>query len=321
MTKKLLFMNHFEDWNDQIPGVDGLDTLEAYQEMTKIGKRLGIEVYISGYINIHSDTGVVNKAWNYNLSSWVKIETPFKPDLIISKIPARLTFETFELRSALSTQVELINDPGFATFIGDKLNQYLIFPEYMAKTALVKNLAQLNREIENLAGDKVVLKKAFGSGGSKVKILNKKESFEPAVEFLKYPFLVQEFIYSSKGIPGFDKDKAKYPIVADLRMMYIGKELIFAVSRQANNSLFTNVSLGAKIRYIEKEKIPQQGIDICKKIVDKLSIFGKNILAIDLMFDDNGKPFVIEINTKPDPVFNNCAPVDIQKDYLKQLFD
>jgi hypothetical protein len=38
------------------------------------------------------------------------------------------------------------------------------------------------------------------------------------------------------------------------------------------------------------------------------------------MFDNEGKPIVIEINTKPDPVFNNCAPVDIQEEYLRELF-
>ena len=77
-------------------------------------------------------------------------------------------------------------------------------------------------------------------------------------------------------------------------------KLIYALSRIAQNgSLFTNFHQGATAVLVSDKFISKKLKEISQKIVDKLSIFPEANYSLDFMFDDSGKPILVEMNTTP----------------------
>ena len=133
-----------------------------------------------------------------------------------------------------------------------------------------------------------MVKPAFGSSAYGVEIVEKGKI--PAK--ISRNTIVQEMIDASKGVPGITRG------VADLRVTIInGKIMHPYVRKAAKGSLFSNVSRGAKM--IFAKKIPKSALEISKKIDKRLSKFKNRIYTIDIMFDQNSKPWVIELNSKP----------------------
>jgi len=152
---------------------------------------------------------------------------------------------------------------------------------------------ELKESIKKISSEKIVLKKIYGRGGFGVSIEDKGNIIDTEREF---PLLVQEFIRSTGGIPGFSPNG----VVADLRMVYFNHTFSYALSRVAKgNSLFTNFHQGATAVMVPEEKIPENAKAMVQKIVEKLHIFPQALYSIDVMFSDDGKPYVIEMNTTP----------------------
>ncbi len=108
--------------------------------------------------------------------------------------------------------------------------------------------------------------------------------------------MVQEFIISEKGIPGFSKKKE----VADLRLVFMHHKLSYALSRIAKRgSLFTNLHQGASGVLVPEKFIPQGVWEITRKIIKKLEIFPKAQYSLDFIFSNSGKAYLVEMNTTP----------------------
>ncbi|MEI6728312.1 MAG: YheC/YheD family protein [bacterium] len=317
MNKKILVIYGKDDWESSTPSIDGVYNVKGYEVFSDLAMENNTQIYRSFYKNIDPDSGRISKVWTFLNGLWQKQEVDFVPDLVIDRISAVDMYATMDFRQRLSQAVKLINDPIFSTLIADKYTQYLLFNEIMKKTNYIKNSEQLLREIVK-HDSKIVLKDLSGEGGKGVLILNKQDITQQYARSLKYPLIMQDFLISEKGIPGVDKIPDNQIFVADLRVMTIGNNIMFAVSRVAKkDSLFTNLAKGAVFRKIDN--IPKQCLQYVSKITHKLDTFGENILGIDFMFDNHGEAFLIEINSKPGLAANLLIPKQIQVDYLKQL--
>ena len=317
MPKKILFIHEYDDWKNETPGIDGVYNLKGYEVFSELAIENNAQIYRSFYKNINPDTALISKVWTFIQGQWQKQEVNFTPDLIIDRTPASYVNSTLEFRLKLSQNVKILNDPNFSTLIADKYNQYLLFKDLMRQTSYIKNYKQLINEM-SLYGSKIVLKDLSGEGGKGVLILEKNKVSIDFAQNLQYPLILQDFLQSEKGIPGINIVKSDDIIVADLRIMTIGRKIMFAVSRIAKkNSLYTNLAQGAIFEKVDI--IPEYCILAVNKITEKLNDFGANILGIDFMFDNEGNSFLIEINSKPGLSANLIVSKDIQKNYLDQI--
>jgi len=163
----------------------------------------------------------------------------------------------------------------------------------MAPSFLVATKKELSAVLKKVSSSKVVLKPLYGSGGAGI-IIEEKKQIAPAS--LAYPILVQEFIKSDCGIPGFSTQKE----LSDLRMVFLNNSLIFSLSRIAKKgSLFTNFHKGASAILVPEKKIPLSAKKMAREINSILGTFPKAHYSLDFIFTNQGRPVLIEINTTP----------------------
>ncbi len=292
-NKKVVVVYAGDDWNREIPLQKSPKTRESFQDWHERGLKNNIEMYRASLKWYDMAKNVFVKAWAYRNQKWIKVEEPIKPDLIFDKIMGKRDFSLFDKKMEILSKVKIFNSPLFRTILDNKLSQYIILEEFMAKSFLANNEMELRDVIEKIKSFKIVLKPLYGSGGAGIIIDEKNKIFD--YEIL-YPVLAQEFIKSTKGIPGFSKNKE----VSDLRMIFMNHKLIYALSRIAKgDSLFTNFHQGATAVLVSGEFIPQAAREVSQKIVKKLSIFSEANYSLDFMFDDFGNPILVEMNTTP----------------------
>jgi glutathione synthase/RimK-type ligase-like ATP-grasp enzyme len=235
------------------------------------------------------------KYWRYNseLDKWIKEETAVRPDAIYDK-----TLNGAVIPEELINTSLIINYSDFTKTFSSKLNQATIFSEFQPKTSYLP----ANAVYDNPSGEQRVIKKIYGSGGQGV-------SFSKELQIKStVPCLIQEFIeYGGNDL-------------RDYRLQFINEELIFAYSRiAAAGSLYTNVSLGARMEYIELADLPIPA-DYLERIKSKLAAFKKKIYCLDFLIAKDGSPILIEINTKPGlGGFDNEQGEKILTNYLLKL--
>lgn len=291
-NKKIVVIYDSEDWGKKVPFLS-IPTRESFQDWHVRGLKNNIEMYRASFKWYDERKNIFKKSWAYRDGKWIKIDKPIKPDLIFDKIKGKLDFSLFDKKMKITSKVSIFNNPLFRTILDNKLSQYVILSDFMAKSFLANNNKELRNATKKIKSSKVVLKPLYGSGGFGIIINEKDKIFDQKIA---YPILVQEFIKSTKGIPGFTKGVA----IADLRMIFMNHKFIYALSRIAKeDSLFTNFHQGAKAVLIPMKKIPKSATKMASEIIKKLVIFHKANYSLDFMFDDKKRPVLIEMNTTP----------------------
>lgn len=291
-NKKIVVIYNGEDWKKEVPFFS-IPTRESFQDWHERGLRNNIEMYRASLRWYDIKNNYFKKSWAYRNKKWIKINNPIKPDLIFDKIKGKWDFSLFDKKMKIMSKVKIFNNPLFRTILDNKLSQYMIFSDFMAKSFLANNKKELKDVIREIKSSKVVLKPLYGSGGFGITIDEKDRIINQKIV---YPIFVQEFIKSTKGIPGFSKNKE----ISDLRMIFINHKLIYALSRVAKEgSLFTNFHQGATALLVPEKSIPIKVKEMTNKIIERLSIFPEANYSLDFIFADSGKPILVEMNTTP----------------------
>jgi glutathione synthase/RimK-type ligase-like ATP-grasp enzyme len=311
--KILVIIYNGDDWDIDIPLADSLETRVSFEDFYTYAKTRGISVYRASITWFDEMDGVFSKVWMFSDGSWKKIKHPIKPDAVFDKVSGKYDYDLFALKTRMTQSFPVVNSPLFRTNFDNKLSQYLAFPEFMPVTRLAENQQDFQEAVAMTRTGKVVLKEAYGSGGKQVVIGEKKTIGR---EHLSFPILVQEFVPTS-GIPGFSVPGS----IADLRLVYIGKELIYALSRIAKQgSLFTNFHQGANAVLVPKDRIPDSCLTVAEKIRKKLSLFQNANYSLDFMFATDGTPIFIEMNTTPGlDLLRIVGTPEIKEHYYKEL--
>lgn len=291
-SKNVVVIYNGDDWNDEVP-IKSNPTRQEFQNWHERGLINGINMYRSNLDWYDRKKNIFKRSWAFRNKKWIKIDKPIKPDLIFDKIAGKYDFALFEKKMDINARVRIFNNPLFRTIFDNKLSQYIILEEFMAQSFLANNRNELKNIISRIKSSKIVLKPLYGSGGFGIIIADKKDIFNNKIV---YPVLVQEFIKSNKGIPGFSQGKE----ISDLRMIFMNHKLIYALSRIAKKgSLFTNFHQGATAILVPNKFIPSSANKLAKKIIEKLSIFPEANYSLDFIFTDSGKPILVEMNTTP----------------------
>lgn len=290
--KKIVAIYFGDDWNKKIPIKNPL-TRKAFQDWHERGEEKKVDLFRASIDWYDQKKNVFRKAWAFRDGKWIKIEKAFKPDLIYDKISGKHDYELFDRKTKIAQKVKIFNNPMFRTIADNKIGQYMLFCEYMPKSFIVLNKKELISVLNKISSKKAVVKPLYGSGGFGI-VIDEKKKIEKK-SFI-YPVLVQEFVVSNKGIPGFSKKKE----ISDLRLVYMNHKLSYALSRIAKDgSLFTNLHQGASGVMVPENKIPKNVKTMAKNIIKRLSVFPYAQYSLDFVFADSGKAYLIEMNTTP----------------------
>lgn len=229
--------------------------------------------------------GIFNKYWSYNglLKAWEKVEDPINPDVIYDKariydkVDGKLDPILYNQKVLISSRYKFINPPEASLFLDNKLNQIVIFNDHIPTSKFIP----ANTVFDN--NGKVVIKLPYGSGGDHVRIVS------DSTISIKEDSIVQEFI-----------DAKVNDVLRDYRIVFIGNDIVYAVSRiAANDSNFTNTNKGAESEIIDINSIPQI-IKKAKEISKPLSVFPNLIYSLDFIIETRtGKPYLMEFNSTP----------------------
>jgi len=210
----------------------------------------------------------------------------------------------------LDKEVLTISERGLEEINTDKWKMYQELAEFMAPTF------PLSREnwqtaIQNIKTEYCIIKPVDGSLGVGIIVKPVRELIQGDL-IPEKRYIVQELIDSSKGMPGSVVGRH------DIRVLvFNGKITPAFMSIAQDNSYLANLSRGARKLSFSFDDIPERGKEMIDAIEKKLSRFFPRVYSIDFLFDPEGKPYLIEINTGPGYPY----PVFHQDEYINKIDD
>jgi glutathione synthase/RimK-type ligase-like ATP-grasp enzyme len=136
---------------------------------------------------------------------------------------------------------------------------------------------------------KVVLKPRFAYGAKGIQIVDQEDDV-PEIDHGEY--IVQRFVDASGGIDGLVKGSH------DLRAILVDGEVKGCYVRYNEDSEISNVSQGGVKEAVSIEEFPDSALDIINEVNDSIE-HSPSLFSVDLFFDPEGNPWIIELNSKP----------------------
>ena len=134
------------------------------------------------------------------------------------------------------------------------------------------------KDIAEKLGYPVVVKESFGSMGKGVFRADNFSELKALAERLKLkPHIYQKFLSERSG--------------TDVRMIVVGGKYLCSMIRENKSDFRSNIALGGKGRAFNPDKEFIKVAEKCARIL-KLDYCG-----VDLLFGENGKPYVCEVNS------------------------
>jgi glutathione synthase/RimK-type ligase-like ATP-grasp enzyme len=210
------------------------------------------------------------------------------PDVIYDCSAYYTDKDKIKLRSIIARQLPFYNNLQLSELFNNKWLTYKKFPLFSPKTVLIKKESDLTK-IKSLNSKKLIFKPLSGFGGRGIKIYSKNK-WSP----IEFPFIAQELINAEKGIEGIVKGPH------DMRIMLINDKIFHSFVRiPMKGKLIANLAQGGKIKLVDLDQLPQSALRIVDYVSKELKKIKKKFYSIDLIFDDNGKAWIIEMNSRP----------------------
>lgn len=253
---------------------------DTYSYVAKLVRERGNRLFVSHYNEYNN--GNLDKAYLHD-GKWVE-KTDVPVDVVFDKY--EFNKETVLLKQEIESAHPVINNFELEKIAKDKLLSAQEFSEQHPKTC-----AATKQTVEDMLENhgKVVLKPLYDFGGRGVKVIEDISEYED-----KRNYIVQQFIDSSKGIEELDIQGAH-----DLRVVLVDGKPVLSYIRQPETGLISNVSRGGSMKFIELEDVPDAARDIVKEVSEDLSSFQPAIFGVDMIFDRDQKPWILELNSKP----------------------
>ncbi len=207
-------------------------------------------------------------------------------DAVIPRIGASVTFYgTAVLRQFEMMGVYPINESVAITRSRDKLRSLQLLARKgigLPVTGFANSPDDIPDLIKMVGGTPLVIKLLEGTQGIGVVLAETKKAAESVIEAfmgLNANIMVQEYIKEAGG--------------ADIRCLVVGKKVVAAMKRQAQEGEFrSNLHRGGSASLVKIT--PEER----KTAVKAASIMGLNVAGVDILRSDNG-PLVMEVNSSP----------------------
>lgn len=256
---------------------------EEYELFTGIAKTEEIRLLLSHYTE-YSD-GQVKTAWFFDGEEW-DITENIGMDGIYDKF--KYDQETMELKQKIKDEVGILNVPELERICKDKLETGRMFeavPE--TRKATEENI----REFLDQDG-RVVVKPRYDHGGRGIQIIEEIEELEPVDSDEN---VVQRFVDASEGIPATD-----YSGAHDLRAYMVDDQMVMGLVRQPDEGdLISNVAQGGSQELFPVDEFGEEAVETVMEVAEKFERFFPALYSVDLMYNEEGEPFIVEVNSKP----------------------
>lgn len=288
--KKVLILFGKSKWSKSKP-FKNEDYQYSYEYFYALCKKHGIQMCRASYQWYDYEKKIFKYAWVFEGkgAKWSRVSN-IKPDLIYDKTHARP--EVYYKKEIIGKNYNFINNLDFTQLIDNKFTTSLLFYKWSKKCWLVNNKEELRRILPKIKTSRVVLKPLSESGGKDIQILDKKETLKKVI--LDKTYLVQEFIDSSLGVPGFSKK------MHDLRLVFVNEKIIYSYMREPKKGNYlANLAQGGTLKIVPFNKLPKSifpAVEFANKIFET---FVPRVFSIDFMFDKKGKPWIVELNSMP----------------------
>lgn len=307
--KKVLILYGRDNWKKSKP-FKNKRYRYSYEFFYNLCKCNGIQMYRASYEWYDYKKNIFKHAWIFEGPGgrWKKINK-LKPDLIYDKTKGRL--EVYYKKELMFSHYSFINDRFFTMTIDDKFITSLIFAKWSKKSWIVRNIEELLKYSKNIRTSKIVIKPIANSGGKDILIISKSRLNEVK---LKGEMIIQEFIDSSRGVPGITRG------MHDLRLVFVNKKLVYAYIRKPKKGSFlANLAQGGSLMIVPKKKIPKSVLPIVRYANQVFESYEPRIFTIDLMFDKNRRPWIVELNSMPGLYFTPEEKPSMMQMYAELL--
>lgn len=211
------------------------------------------------------------------------------------------------------TGMRLFNSGSAIALCDDKMDTYIALSN--KGIPLIKTLPGLfsyspNARLKAISLKKIhheltyplIIKKAYSSLGKGVYLIHNDQELRNLYNDIKLePFILQEFIEDSYG--------------TDIRVILIGKKVIGAMKRIANNDFRSNIALGGKgIKINPDEKL----VHLCENVATILNL---DYCGIDVLIKKDGSYLICEVNSNAFfNKFEEVTAINVAKLYAEYIY-
>ena len=244
---------------------------QAYLDLLLALKARGLQAYFVTDNNSYLGYGLFRTAYTTDTKTTIEgltLHNNVQVDLV------------FDRGGFIGRDVATIN-PAILQKIGmNKIEMYKHFADLQPDSVVCEKKTEVKAAFSAIDGDKVVVKEPEGCGGKQVYIGPKDKVLRQIPE--SFPVLVQEFLDTSAGIPGYISG------VHDVRISICGGEFIgFYVRSAKAGSYHSNVSRGGKMVFYDVEQIPPAVAEAARTVDAYFKDFPR-YYAVDFMFTPKG---------------------------------
>lgn len=288
------------DWEGDRPfRKDHINT--TYEYLSELADEKDSGMLIARF-DWYSD-GKLERAYSFDGTNWNKLED-IEVDVVFDKY--KFDDETVELKKEIEQRHPVLNSFEIEQICKDKLLAYEKFPESHPETreATKENVEEMLEKY-----DKVVVKPLAAHAGEGVEIIDSISDFEE-----EKGRIVQQFIDSSSGI-----EKLGIEGVHDLRVVVVDGKPVVSYIRQPESGYVANVAQGGSMEFVAIEDVPEEAMDIVDEVIDTFKQ-ERFVCGIDMIFDKDQKPWILELNSKPGMSFYNDEETKEWKEpYIKAV--
>lgn len=259
----------------------------AYQELDNEIARTGAKMVLLSSQDTYLGGSRFSKGWVFdhhqlNLISSIECDVVFDKGRFIS-----------------DDDVTIFNPKYIHEVCTDKWLTYTLFPELSPLTFRISDEKELHTQLLNIPSDLVICKPIDGGEGKGVKVLSQTQVLS---EKFRYPFLMQEFLDTSIGIPGI------IPGMHDLRIAILNGEIVYSFVRTPpEGKMIANVAQGGELHFIAPDRLPDSALKIVTQIDSLMSTCPERYYGIDLAYTPQG-PKIIEMNSRLGMTQNDEGP-------------
>ncbi|MFZ2626369.1 MAG: ATP-grasp domain-containing protein [Candidatus Moraniibacteriota bacterium] len=279
----------------------------SYECLYSLAKKNNIQMYRASCLWYDYDKHVFKYAWTYeDETGWTRAFN-IQPDLIYDKTGADM--EIYYRKELIAKHYRFVNSLRFTHMLDNKLITSMIFHKWSKKSWIVNNPEKLKNILPKIRSRKFVIKPISESGGRDVQILRKEEALEKVT--FSNDYIIQEFIDSSSGVPGISEN------IHDLRLVFVNDKISYAYIREpAEGNYLANLSQGGSLSIVPTDSIPRSLYPIIRCANRVFETFNPRVYSIDFMFDENKKPWIVELNSMPGLYFTPQ-----EKPHMLKLYD
>lgn len=244
---------------------------QAYLDLLLALKARGVRAYFVTDNNTYRGYGVFDVAYTTDVKTTIAGLTPIKNvhvDLV------------FDRGGFIGRDVATIN-PAILQKIGmNKIEMYKHFAALQPYSIICDSKDEVLAAFDKIEGSTIVVKEPEGCGGKEVYIGPREKVLAQLSG--EYPVLVQEFLDTSAGIPGYVSG------VHDIRLSVCGGKFIgYYVRTAAEGSLHSNVSRGGKMVFFDVSHIPPEAAQAARAVDVYFNKYPR-YYAVDFMYTPKG---------------------------------